>query len=405
MQTVREAKRNNVPIKNQLGFLWKIELENLLLRNGLPLYAQRERPFIIDKLCSLVPKSKLAPQIADELKSRDLSTFIPADDGQVAGIFKSTLIEALSEENFEEFTLDKWIELYRGAKEVGRKKRIVEQTYIAKRPHTVPYTDIEVSLGAPWISAEIINDFSAYLLHFDSDGFTDWSREHFWESRPQIVKHEPITGNWHINYKHWLGNTVYGTQTYGTPRCNALEIIEASLNLREIKIHDANRKFDEAETLAALDKQKKIIEEFNAWIWKDKNRRYEVEEMYNAIFADIRPVKYNGSKLAFPDQNPSITLYDYQKDAVERILSTKNTLLAFDVGAGKTFIMISAAMEMRRRGISRKNLFVVPNNIVGQWADMFLKLFPKAKILSIEPKTFKPDMRRQGAFANAERRL
>lgn len=147
--------------------------------------------------------------------------------------------------------------------------------------------------------------------------------------------------------------------------------------------------------MAALEKQRLINEEFKRWIWLDEDRRWQVEEAYNKIFTQYEVQKYDGSHLQFPDMSPAFSLFDYQKDAVQKILTSPNTLLAFDVGAGKTFIMIAAAMKMRAEGISRKNLFVVPNHIVGQWEKIFTDLYPKAKVLAIEPKSFKPMMRQK----------
>ena len=136
-----------------------------------------------------------------------------------------------------------------------------------------------------------------------------------------------------------------------------------------------------------------MIEEFQHWLWDDEDRIWEVEEAYNNMFAAFEKKTYDGSKLKFPEMNKNFSLYDYQKDAVQKIVTTKNTLLAFDVGAGKTYIMIAAAMKMREMGISRKNMFVVPNNIVGQWEKIFSDLYPKAKLLTIDPKSYKPELR------------
>ena len=173
-----------------------------------------------------------------------------------------------------------------------------------------------------------------------------------------------------------------------------MHILESTLNLRQIMIYDGT-KYDEVETIAALEKQKLLQESFKDWVWKDENRRFEIEEAYNALFGEYEIAEYDGSGIEFAGMNPNISLFDYQKNAVQKIISTPNTLLSFDVGAGKTYIMIASAMEMRRSGLSRKNMFVVPNNIVGQWEKMFTDLYPSAKVLTIEPKSFTPEKRKK----------
>ncbi len=253
-------------------------------------------------------------------------------------------------------------------------------------PHEIPYTDIEVSLGVPWIAKHIVDEFITHLI----------------ESEPrckaygyQWTEYEPVTGAWRVNDKRTseIMHSVNATVKYGTSRYNALQIIEATLNLREIRIYDPYNKYSEADTLAVLEKQRIIREEFSRWIWEDEDRRWEVEESYNKMFAGFQREHYDGRNLNFPDMNPDIRLYSYQLDAVQRIISTQNTLLAFDVGAGKTYIMIAAAMKMRSDGLSRKNVFVVPNHIVGQWEKIFTVMYPNAKVLAVDPKNFKPHMR------------
>lgn len=163
------------------------------------------------------------------------------------------------------------------------------------------------------------------------------------------------------------------------------------MNLREIKLYDSNNKYDETDTIAALDKQRLIIEEFRKWIWLDDDRIWEVEEVYNKMFSDLDKKTYSGREMLFPEMSESFELYDFQKAAVERIINEKNTLLAFDVGSGKTYIMIAAAMKMRQMGMSRKNMFVVPNNIVGQWEKIFTDL-----------KRYNTTIRRQRAWNNVQ---
>lgn len=382
----RKAKTNKDVIRRkQLSILWKLELKNILIKNNMPLYAQKEKGYIADRIADQLDPALLGNQIAYELLHRDYSVFDATDYSirlQAEEIMPATeLVDMLSENDLEEFTLDKWINLYKQAKEMKEKKECLFVEPPKERvAHDIPYTDIEVSLGAPWISVDIINDFISHLL-----------KRQF---MCKLCMHEPITGNWHIDCKKSIGDSNYNSRTvYGTPRYNALFILEATLNLREIKLYDKNNKYNEGDTVAAIEKKKKIEDEFKNWIWLDEDRRWEVEEAYNKLFIKYTTEHYDGSKLTFPHMSPDFELYPYQKDAVQKILTSKNTLLAFDVGAGKTFIMIAAAMKMRQNGVSRKNMFVVPNHIVGQWEKIFTELYPRAKVLAIEPKTFKPEMR------------
>lgn len=200
--------------------------------------------------------------------------------------------------------------------------------------------------------------------------------------------YEDVTGYWFISDKQYCHNSRLDYD-FGIPGYNALYILEATLNLREI------RRETREETITVLDKQQKLIDLFKEWIWQDEDRRWKVEDTYNHLFHNFDPDHYDGRRLTFPQMTSSIKLYPYQKDAVQRIIHEKNTLLAYDVGAGKTYIMIAAAMKLRQDGISRKNLFVVPNNIVGQWEQMFFTLFPSSKILTVAPKSFKPDHRQK----------
>lgn len=386
---LRKAQRNRaVYRRSQLTVLWKLELKNLLIKNNMPLYAQKDRGYISEMIVTTVEDSLLGKQIAQELMRRDYSIY-DAEDYTI--YHKGTdsfpaeeIVDMLSENNLEQLTLDKWIALYRQATAVQEQKEAVYKAPVEERvPHAIPYTDIEVSLGAPWISREIVGDFIGHIL-----GRSSGCVGH--------VEYEPVTGNWNIREKKWLGSGNTNAEVkYGLERYNALYIIEATLNLREIKLFDNGNEYNERDTLAVLEKQRLINEEFKRWIWLDEDRRWQVEEAYNKIFTQYEVQKYDGSHLQFPDMSPAFSLFDYQKDAVQKILTSPNTLLAFDVGAGKTFIMIAAAMKMRAEGISRKNLFVVPNHIVGQWEKIFTDLYPKAKVLAIEPKSFKPLMRQK----------
>ncbi len=392
---LRQAKNNkDVFVRSQLSVLWKLELKNILLKNSMPLYAQKEKRFIADRIAETVDAGTLRQQIAYELLHRDYSLFEGATDHSIyaGGVSVQMpvreIVDMLSENDLDAFTLDRWIGLYKQAREMREQKNTLYMRVPAERvPHEIPYTEIEVSLGAPWISADIINEFIHRLMYGEDTSF----------SARDLCKYEPVTGNWFIEEKRTydMMNNRNLTVIYGTMRYNALCILEASLNLREIRLCDRNGKTDEKETVAALEKQKKLEEEFRRWIWLDEDRRWLVEEAYNKMFVGFKKERCDGSGLVFDGMNETYSLYGYQKDAVKRILGSRNTLLAFDVGAGKTFIMIAAAMQMRREGVSRRNMFVVPNHIVGQWEKIFTELYPKAKVLAVEPKTFRPQMRQK----------
>lgn len=388
VEVIRKATPNkNVSRRSQLGILWKAELKNILIKNDMPMFAQKNKSYIAYKIAAYVEDSLLLKQITNELMYREYTDY--SADGKVIDNRNNTklsgleqLVELVAEDDINNITLDKWIELFSKAKEIRtQRNRALSDLKVTRAPHTIPYTDIEVSMGAPWISAVIIDEFVKELLNIT----VNWT----------LIEYEPVSGAWHVNDKMRFGHLISCTVKYGTPRYNALYIIEATLNLREIKLFDNGNSYAEQDTIAALEKQQLIISEFRSWIWKDEDRIWEVEEAYNKMFSGLEVKQYKSIRDLFPKMSPDFQLYDYQKNAVEHIINEKNTLLAFDVGAGKTYIMITAAMEMRRIGISKKNMFVVPNNIVGQWEKIFTDLYPEAKLLTIEPKTFKPELRRK----------
>lgn len=265
-------------------------------------------------------------------------------------------------------------------------------------PPTVATKDIYVTLGSPWVPADVIDDFIEYLLG-------DWRR--YWYSindeEDFHTKHDELTGTWEIPFKSRYNHDVKVTRTYGTDRINALHILERTLNMKSVAVTDEvvcntnssgkKRVINQSETILAIEKQNKMIKAFQKWVWEDERRKERLEVIFENNFSCVRRRIFDGSFLRFPDMSPSINLYPYQKDAVARILFTPNTLLAHDVGAGKTYVMIAAAMEMRRMGLSEKNMFVVPNNIVGQWKNIFYAMYPSANILCVEPKSFAPSKR------------
>ena len=375
-------------IRSQLTILWKLELKNLLNYFRLPMYALKSKDYIIGKLLEYVPIEQLKKQVAYELLNRDYSVY---DAKDYTEHFRSQhrsedvdliteLADSTSEMDLDQMTLAQWIDIYNKAKEIKKKKDYADERLTRKtESHTIKYTDIEVSPGVPWIDKDIINDFISYLVGREN---------HFFH-----VNYEPVTGNWFITGKRDGIREVPLITTYGLREYNALYILESLLNLREIKRYNKYNKYDEKTTIAAIEKQEIILQEFKRWVWEDEDRKWQIEDAYNKLFDGIKKTRYDGSKLEFSNLSSDIYLFDYQKDAVQRIISEKNTLLAFDVGAGKTYIMIAAAMYMRQHGMSRKNMFVVPNSIVGQWEKLFTDLYPLAKLLVVEPKSFKQPVR------------
>lgn len=394
----RPARAGNPACASQLSVLWKLELSNLLTKAGLPLYTYKSKEYIIGQIVEKLDQAEIRQHVAYELMHRDYTLFNAKDYSlhfnaaqtedaadAVSGLPAAEIVDALSEQDFGEMTLDRWIALYAQAKELQKSKEDLSRVRTAPRaPHDIPYTDIEVSLGVPWVSEEIISNFT-YFLCTGKEAFAAKG-----DMPHKLVSYEPLTGYWYVeNKQRGYGDRTRIERTYGLPNYNALYILEAALNLREI------RRETKEETLAAQEKQEAIEKLFKEWVWQDEDRRWEIEEAYNKIFRDCRAKEYSGRELKFPEMSPDVTLFNYQKDAVMRVISEKNTLLAFDVGAGKTYIMIAAAMKMRQEGRSRKNLFVVPNHIVGQWELIFKQMYPAAKVLSVDPAAFRPQLRQK----------
>lgn len=249
-------------------------------------------------------------------------------------------------------------------------------------PTNVDAKDIYVTLGTPWLPPSIIEAFIYELLNY---------RER--------VSHDDITGSWHLDYRYG-GDYILNNRTYGTKSINAVNIIEKTLNLQPIKVTDnkgtkSNPVYvtNEKETSLALEKQSLILKEFQEWVWSDAIRSKLLKNIFYEKYCSSKKREYDGSFLTFPDLNKEISLYPYQKNAVARILFSKNTFLAHDVGSGKTYEMIAAGHELKRMGFSKKNLFVVPNNIVDQWHSIYKTMYPNDRILVVTNKNFKPDRR------------
>ncbi|MBQ8540864.1 MAG: DEAD/DEAH box helicase family protein [Clostridia bacterium] len=268
----------------------------------------------------------------------------------------------------------------------------------AVMPDMLHSDEIYVTLGSPWVPTDIIDKFIEHLF-----GRIEYQRCINAAVKDQYcVHHDEITGTWDVPCKTRYNNVAVNA-TYGTPYMNGLEILERTLNLKSAAVYrtvktsttksGTKRVLDKDATVVVQEKQQAMIAEFKKWVWQDDARSARLEEIFDEKYGSNIVRHFDGSFLTFPGMSEKERLFDYQKNAVARILFTPNTLLAHDVGSGKTYIMAAAGMELRRMGISPKNLYVVPNNIIGQWKDMFLKLYPEANLLCVEPKTFTKDKR------------
>lgn len=256
----------------------------------------------------------------------------------------------------------------------------------AAQPRELTASEIDVRLGATWIEPR-------YIKKFIDETF----KPSFWASQSIKVHYSPVTGEWCVEGKSAVGaNDVNAYNTYGTSRMNAYKILENTLNLRDVRVYDGveqpdgsiKRVLNVKETTLAQQKQQVIKDAFKDWLWKDADRRQTLVAKYNELFNSTKPREYDGSHLTFPGMNPEITLRKHQRDAIARVLYGGNTLLAHEVGAGKTFTMAAAAMEAKRLGLCSKSMFVVPNHLTEQWASEFLRLYPSANILVTTKKDF-----------------
>ncbi len=259
-------------------------------------------------------------------------------------------------------------------------------------PKDLTASEIGIKLGSTWIPPEIIRKFIFELL--DTPSYNRWDIH---------VKYSNITAEWYIDGKSNDRNNVKAYTTYGTSRINAYKIIEQTLNLKDVKIFDTfiddegrkQRVLNRKETAIACSKQDAIKEAFLNWVWEDPERRNHLVRLYNDKFNCIRPREYDGSHIDFVGMNPEIKLRTHQLNAVAHVLYGNNTLLAHEVGAGKTFEMVASAMESKRLGLYNKSLFVVPNHIIEQFASEFLQLYPSANILVATKKDFETKNRKK----------
>ncbi len=265
----------------------------------------------------------------------------------------------------------------------------------------IPIEDIYVTLGSPWVPADIIDDFILHLIGLGPiDGGYPKSAQPFLNENYR-VRHDDVTGLWVIPEKtrfrksHEHGKyEQFNYSIWGTERMDMLYLMENILNMKTLAIFDCpdaskkERFLNQQETVKVLEKQEKMIAEFKNWIWQDENRKKRIQGAYCRRYGNVRKRTFDGSFLEFPDINPAIQLRPHQKDSIARIIFSPNTLLAHDVGAGKTYTMIVAGMELRRLGKSDKNLYVIPNNILPQWVEMFRTLYSNAKLLIVNNKNF-----------------
>ena len=263
----------------------------------------------------------------------------------------------------------------------------------AAQPKDLDASEIEVRLGATWIDKKYIQQFMYETLNTP-----------YYLQRAIQVNYAAYTAEWQVTGKSSVSeNDVAAYTTYGTSRANAYKILEDSLNLRDVRIYDTvedadgkeRRVLNAKETTLAAQKQQAIRDAFKDWIWRDPERRQTLVHQYNEEMNSTRPREYDGSHITFGGMTPSITLRDHQLGAIAHILYGGNTLLAHEVGAGKTFEMVAAAMEAKRLGLCQKSLFVVPNHLTEQWASEFLRLYPSAKILVTTKKDFETHNRKK----------
>ena len=261
------------------------------------------------------------------------------------------------------------------------------------QPKDLDASEIEVRLGATWIDPSYIREFMWETFETP-----------FYQQRMIDVTYSAFTAEWNIRNKNAVSySNIAAYMTYGTERANAYKILEDTLNLRDVRIydtkHDADgrerRVLNSKETTLAQQKQQAIRDAFRDWIWRDPDRRHTLVARYNELFNSTRPREYDGSHITFAGMNPEIRLREHQLNAVAHVLYGGNTLLAHEVGAGKTFEMVAAAMESKRLGLCHKSLFVVPNHLTEQWSGEFLRLYPSANILVATKKDFEPKNRKK----------
>ncbi|WP_455580109.1 SNF2-related protein [Faecalibacterium prausnitzii] len=261
------------------------------------------------------------------------------------------------------------------------------------QPRELEASEIDVRLGATWLAPEIIQKF-----------MTETFQIPYYLRHAVKVRYSPYTAEWRVEGKTATGRgDIISSETYGTSRANAYKILEETLNLKDVRIYDTiedaegkpKRVLNKRETMLAQQKQQVIKDAFANWVWQDPQRRIALVKQYNELFNSTRPREYDGSHIKFVGMNPEITLREHQRNAIAHVLYGGNTLLAHEVGAGKTYEMAASAMEAKRLGLCQKSLFVVPNHLTEQWASEFLNLYPNAKLLVARLKDFETANRKK----------
>ena len=261
------------------------------------------------------------------------------------------------------------------------------------QPRELEASEIDVRLGATWLAPEIIQKF-----------MTETFQIPYYLRHAVKVRYSPYTAEWRVEGKTATGRgDIISSETYGTSRANAYKILEETLNLKDVRIYDTiedaegkpKRVLNKRETMLAQQKQQVIKDAFANWVWQDPQRRISLVKQYNELFNSTRPREYDGSHIHFVGMNPEITLREHQRNAIAHVLYGGNTLLAHEVGAGKTYEMAASAMEAKRLGLCQKSLFVVPNHLTEQWASEFLNLYPNAKLLVARRKDFETANRKK----------
>ena len=261
------------------------------------------------------------------------------------------------------------------------------------QPRELEASEIDVRLGATWLDPDIIQKF-----------MTETFQIPYYLRHAVKVRYSPYTAEWRVEGKTATGRgDIISSETYGTSRANAYKILEETLNLKDVRIYDTiedaegkpKRVLNKRETMLAQQKQQVIKDAFANWVWQDPQRRIALVKQYNELFNSTRPREYDGSHIQFVGMNPEITLREHQRNAIAHVLYGGNTLLAHEVGAGKTYEMAASAMEAKRLGLCQKSLFVVPNHLTEQWASEFLNLYPNAKLLVARRKDFETANRKK----------
>ena len=323
----------------------------------------------------------------------------PEDFGRITGELRGVIFQDPSDQSWK--TADEYLSgNVRNKLQIARLATANDPAFTANvealtkaQPKELEASEIDVRLGATWISPDIIQKFMNETFQIP-----------FYMRYAIQVKFSPATAEWRIEGKSRTGhNDVMAYETFGTARASAYKILEDTLNLRDARVYDTveddsgkpKRVLNKKETMLAGQKQQAIKDAFANWVWQDSQRREALVKQYNELFNSTRPREYDGSHIHFVGMNPEITLREHQRNAIAHVLYGGNTLLAHEVGAGKTFEMAASAMEAKRLGLCQKSLFVVPNHLTLQWAQEFLHLYPSAKLLVASKKDFETANRKK----------